>query len=188
MTRVPRARSDTKAQIQAVALELFARKGFEKTSLREIAERLDITKAALYYHFPSKNDLLTSLVRPLGEDMEALFARYGGHGGADDPRALLGDYFDVCVRHSALLLAVLNDLGALADVGLVDSVISWRRRLDALLVGPEGGVPARMGAVIALGGIQDLSVMFSPREAVDHRERAIDIAMAALEAGMSGMD
>ncbi len=188
MARVPRVRNDTKAEIRAVALELFARKGFEKTSLREIAERLDITKAALYYHFPSKNDLLTSLVRPLGEDMEALLARYGDRGGAGDPRALLGDYFDVCVRHSALLLAVLNDLGALADVGLVESVISWRRRLDALLVGPEGGVPARMGAVIALGGIQDLSVMFSAEEAADHRERAIDIAMAALESGMSDMD
>ncbi|WP_235432064.1 hypothetical protein [Nocardiopsis sp. RV163] len=78
---------------------------------------------------------------PPGEDMEALFARYGGHGGADDPRALLGDYCDVCVRHSALPLAVLNDLGALADIGLVDSVVPWRRRLDALLVGPGAACP-----------------------------------------------
>ncbi|MFD6949385.1 TetR family transcriptional regulator [Nocardiopsis sp. TSRI0078] len=187
---MPRARNDTKAQIRAVALELFARQGFDKTSLREIAERLDITKAALYYHFPSKNDLLRSLVEPLGEDMEALFARYGeaGDRGTSDPRALLGAYFDVCVRHSVLLVAVLHDLGSLAETGLVDSVISWRRDLDALLVGAGSGVPARMGAVIALGGIQDVSVMFPPEEAAAHRERAVDIAMAALEAGMSGMD
>src|SRR5262249_20860254 len=46
-----RHRSDTRARIQQVALELFAEQGYEKTSLREIAERLDVTKAALYYHF-----------------------------------------------------------------------------------------------------------------------------------------
>ncbi|WP_159941767.1 MULTISPECIES: TetR/AcrR family transcriptional regulator [unclassified Nocardiopsis] len=188
---MPRAQSDTKAQIRAVALDLFARKGFEKTSLREIAERLDITKAALYYHFPSKNDLLRSLVEPLGEDIEALLAEYGAVAGAEgvaDRRALVGAYYDVCVRHSGLMTAVLSDLASLAEIGLVDAILSWRRRLDSLLVGPDAGVPAHMGAVIALGGLQDLAVMFSPREAVAHRERAVDIAMAALESGLSDMD
>lgn len=185
---MPRARTDTKAEIQAVALELFARKGFDKTSLREISERLNITKAALYYHFPSKNDLLRSLVEPLDADMEELFDRYGQGAGALDPRALLGDYFDICVRRGDLLIAVLRDLGALADTGLVDSVIDWRRRLDRMLVGPEADAPARMGAVIALGGIQDLSVLLSSEEVAAHRERALDIAMAALEAGASHMD
>src|SRR5262249_12854805 len=40
----------TRERIQAIALELFAEQGYEKTSLREIAERLGVTKAALYYH------------------------------------------------------------------------------------------------------------------------------------------
>src|SRR6476661_2304996 len=54
-------RSDTRDKIQAVALELFAEHGYEKTSLREIAERLDVTKAALYYHFRTKEDIVVSL-------------------------------------------------------------------------------------------------------------------------------
>ncbi|MFJ9557095.1 TetR/AcrR family transcriptional regulator [Nocardiopsis sp. NPDC101807] len=191
---MPRAQSDTKAEIQAAALDLFARKGFEKTSLREIAERLGITKAALYYHFPSKNDLLRSLVEPLEKDMGALFAEYGDDQGqapegvSDRARELLGDYFDICVRHSTLLVAVLNDVGSLADVGLIDAVVAWRRRLDRLLVGPGRGTPARMGAVIALGGIQDISVMLSAEEALAHRERALDIALAALVTGISSED
>ena len=41
-----------------VATELFIEQGYEGTSLREIADRLGITKAALYYHFPSKDDIL----------------------------------------------------------------------------------------------------------------------------------
>jgi AcrR family transcriptional regulator len=191
---VPRAQSDTKAEIQAAALDLFARKGFEKTSLREIAERLGITKAALYYHFPSKNELLRSLVEPLEQDMGGLFADYGDEPGeapegvSDRARELLGDYFDICVRHSTLLVAVLNDVGSLADIGLIDAVVAWRRRLDRLLVGPGHGTPARMGAVIALGGIQDISVMLSAEEALAYRERALDIALAALAAGISSKD
>jgi AcrR family transcriptional regulator len=56
-----RPRVGTRNKIQAVALELFAEQGYEKTSLREIAERLDVTKAALYYHFRTKEDIVASL-------------------------------------------------------------------------------------------------------------------------------
>ena len=44
-----------------MALDLFTEKGFDGTSLREIAERLGVTKAALYYHFASKDDILMAL-------------------------------------------------------------------------------------------------------------------------------
>src|SRR6202011_3414942 len=54
------ARSDTSARIQHIALQLLAEQGYEKTSLREIAERLAVTKAALYYHFRSKEDIVHS--------------------------------------------------------------------------------------------------------------------------------
>jgi AcrR family transcriptional regulator len=52
----------TRERIQDVALELFTEQGYEATSLREIAERLGVTKAALYYHFKTKDDIITSLV------------------------------------------------------------------------------------------------------------------------------
>ena len=42
-----RRRGNTRQRIQDVALDLFAEQGYEKTSLREIAEQLDVTKAAL---------------------------------------------------------------------------------------------------------------------------------------------
>lgn len=58
-------RGDTRQRIQDVALELFAEQGYEKTSLREIAERLDVTKAALYYHFKTKEDIVVSLFENL---------------------------------------------------------------------------------------------------------------------------
>jgi AcrR family transcriptional regulator len=56
-----RGRGVTRERILAVALELFNEQGYDKTSLREIAERLGVTKAALYYHFERKQDILLAL-------------------------------------------------------------------------------------------------------------------------------
>ena len=43
-----------------VAANLFARKGYDGTSTRELAEALGVTKGTFYHHFPSKEDLLMS--------------------------------------------------------------------------------------------------------------------------------
>lgn len=52
---------NARSRIQDVALQLFIEEGYDKTSLREIAEKLGVTKAALYYHFPTKEAIVTSL-------------------------------------------------------------------------------------------------------------------------------
>jgi AcrR family transcriptional regulator len=51
----------TRERILEVALDLFLEKGYDKTSLREIAEQLGFSKAALYYHFASKEDIFKGL-------------------------------------------------------------------------------------------------------------------------------
>jgi AcrR family transcriptional regulator len=55
------AKSDTRQRILDVALDLFTEQGYDGTSLRQIAEQLGVTKAALYYHFESKEDILMAL-------------------------------------------------------------------------------------------------------------------------------
>jgi AcrR family transcriptional regulator len=75
--RVPRRRGEaTRERILDVALDLFNQRGYEGTSLREIAERLGVTKAALYYHFKSKEEILLALhlrLHALGQDVIARF-------------------------------------------------------------------------------------------------------------------
>jgi AcrR family transcriptional regulator len=61
----------TRERILDIALDLFVEKGYDKTSLREIAEELGFSKAALYYHFASKGDILMALhlrLHQLGAD------------------------------------------------------------------------------------------------------------------------
>lgn len=77
------ARGNTRQRIQDVALELFAEQGYEKTSLREIAERLDVTKAALYYHFKTKEDILIGIFEDLTRPMDELIT-----WAQDQPRSL----------------------------------------------------------------------------------------------------
>ncbi|MEO3778078.1 helix-turn-helix domain-containing protein [Micromonospora sp. B11E3] len=69
-----RESTGTRERIKTVALELFTEQGYEKTSLREIAERLNVTKAALYYHFRSKDEIVDSFVADRLHRMDALVA------------------------------------------------------------------------------------------------------------------
>jgi TetR/AcrR family transcriptional regulator, cholesterol catabolism regulator len=59
------------AQLLSIARQLFARKGYDATSLRDIAEAAQITKAALYYYFPNKDTLYERVVI---ESMASLLA------------------------------------------------------------------------------------------------------------------
>ncbi len=67
MTQTAPQETSTRDRILDVALDLFTEKGYDGTSLREIAERLGMTKAALYYHFASKDDILMALHMRLHE-------------------------------------------------------------------------------------------------------------------------
>ncbi|MEU0832814.1 TetR/AcrR family transcriptional regulator [Streptomyces sp. NPDC005969] len=92
-------RGNTRQRIQDVALELFAEQGYEKTSLREISEKLDVTKAALYYHFKTKEDILISIFEDLNRPVEELIA-----WGKEQPRTLETKK-EILVRYSDALAA-----------------------------------------------------------------------------------
>jgi AcrR family transcriptional regulator len=60
---------DRQAQLLGIACRLFSERGFNGTSLRDIADEAKVTKAALYYHFPNKESLFAKIVL---ESLEAL--------------------------------------------------------------------------------------------------------------------
>jgi AcrR family transcriptional regulator len=72
------AGASTRERILDVALDLFTEQGFDGTSMREIAERLDITKPSIYYHFASKEDILMALHMRMHELSKAALARLPG--------------------------------------------------------------------------------------------------------------
>jgi AcrR family transcriptional regulator len=65
-------RDGREAQLRAIARTLFAQKGYDATSLRDIADAARITKAALYHYFPNKDALYERVVI---ESMDLLLAK-----------------------------------------------------------------------------------------------------------------
>ena len=70
-TRAEQARQ-TKASILSAALQLFAKRGYDATSFQDIAGEVGLTKAAVYYHFPTKIELLQAVCDPIHETMTAV--------------------------------------------------------------------------------------------------------------------
>ena len=51
----------SRAKLLAVSARLFAKGGFEATSMRDIAGKAGMLAGSMYYHFPSKNDLIAAV-------------------------------------------------------------------------------------------------------------------------------
>ena len=117
-------RTDTRDKIRAVALGLFSAHGYDKTSIRQIAEQLDITKAAVYYHFPAKEDIVVSLADDLRTGVDDILTWAAGQpSGKATGREVLKRYGAVLhgtgramTRFMHENYAAFNRLGVGADL------------------------------------------------------------------------
>ena len=64
----------TRSLLLEAALDVFSEKSFSEVTLSEIAERVGMTKGALYWHFKNKGDLLSKLIKEIFLDSEIEFA------------------------------------------------------------------------------------------------------------------
>jgi AcrR family transcriptional regulator len=119
--RPGRPRGSTRERILDIALELFNEQGYDKTSLREIADRLGTTKAALYYHFERKEDILLALHLRLHDLGHGMFDRIGqlSSGGPEAAEAwpeLLDQFIDQVLANRELFLLHERNHTALAAI------------------------------------------------------------------------
>src|SRR5580704_7877449 len=134
---------DTRSRLRELALELFAEQGYEKTSLREIAERLGVTKAALYYYFKSKEDIVRSLVEDYVAELDDLIAWAQVQPRSAATRAEIVRRYLHIVANGAEVFRMLHQNQA-AVSGLANAKERgelFKERLDALvdLLTPPGG-------------------------------------------------
>ena len=151
----PAPRTDTRSRVQKVALELFAEQGYEKTSLREIAERLGVTKAALYYHFKSKEDIVHSFTDDYFAEIDALL-----DWAKEQPRTeatrreILDRYVGVVLAGNEVFRFMEQNRASMQAIESgKDRFARFRGRLDSLvelLAGPGAPLRDRVRATTAV--------------------------------------
>ncbi|WP_433532755.1 TetR family transcriptional regulator [Micromonospora sp. CA-263727] len=145
----------TRSRILRAALDLFTEHGYQHTSLRQIAERLRLTKAAILYHFPSKAHLLTALSEPFLRDLEALLAKADALPAEQARWALLEDWVDTMLAHREPLGMLFHDL-ALVDRGSTyHRLMRVAMRANEIVAGPGAGRRERVRAVQAIAMCSD---------------------------------
>jgi AcrR family transcriptional regulator len=146
--------------VQKVALELFAEQGYEKTSLREVAERLGVTKPALYYHFKSKEDIVHSFTDDYFAEIDTLLDWAKDQPRSDETRReILDRYVSIVLGGSEVFRFLEQNRASMQtmEAGKERVHQRFRDRLDALvdvLAGAEAPLRDRVRtttAVLAVG-------------------------------------
>lgn len=161
---MPRKGNSTRAEIVDVAMTMFVEQGYDKTSLREIAEACGLTKAALYYYFRTKDMIVRASLDAYSASMRDLF-----------------DWLEVTppspARDAELvdrLLAVFTDHGSLAlrftqsnPTVLARGDLSHRnvdhmRELVTRVAGPDPDPDAVLRATMSVGALVMSSMSETP--------------------------
>lgn len=187
---MPHRRSAQAARraIQDTALAMFVARGYEGTSLDEVATRLSLTRQAVLYHFGSKEDLLRSIITP---GLEALRATVDGFVVSDPPtraqrRKALTALVNTMATHRGTV-AVLVRFTNETDVAQIVPALIQLNRKTALLLGGSAidddpvalvRVTATMGALSGIMGNARLSV---PLTSDDERQALVDGCLAMLQ-------
>jgi AcrR family transcriptional regulator len=93
--RRTREREETRERILDAARRMFVRHGYEATTMRAIADKIEYTPTAIYHHFRTKDALLTELA---SSDFRALAAAFQRIGRIEDPIERLGRVGDAYVE------------------------------------------------------------------------------------------
>lgn len=175
---------ETRSRLRELALQLFAEQGYEQTSLREIAERLGVTKAALYYYYKSKEDIVRDLVEDYMAQIDQLIT-----WGKDQPRSaetraeIVRRYLDIIVNGTAVFRLLHQNQAAVSSLAAAkERGELFRERIDALIgLLTEPGAPMRdkIRAASCLMSISFCSMHYQDKAAspAELKEAVLDVAM-----------
>ncbi|MEV0334644.1 TetR/AcrR family transcriptional regulator [Nocardia sp. NPDC050717] len=157
----------TKKAIRDAAVQLFTAKGFEQSSLREVADMVGITKASLYYHYPSKLDLLLAIIDPIIDHLRSVTEDIDAVPYDDEGiRAVLRGYLRGMIRYRDAGALCVRDTAAIvhAIADRYPDLLEPTRGMRIWLAGPDP-TPAsllRAAAAIEVLGVALLSSEFAP--------------------------
>jgi AcrR family transcriptional regulator len=146
--------ADTRARLIDVAVDLFTRHSFAGTSLQMIADEMGFTKAAIYYHFRTREELLAAVVEPIFEQLSDVIttaeAQRTATARADH---MLRGYAELAVANRALVSVLACDPSVTT---LLRDQQHWAQLINrqlSLLAGDDRDPGGLIKATVALAGI-----------------------------------
>lgn len=148
---------DTRERILEVARELFTDNGYEGTSLREIADRLGFTKAALYYHFQSKEQLLLALLEPVQGMVAQLLTDLEAADGPGAWGEVLSGVIAQMASHMAFFRLLQRNRSVIEQLGgwheLMSDHVQMHERLERTVLDKTTSRREQVRMVAALGAV-----------------------------------
>jgi AcrR family transcriptional regulator len=185
-------RAARKAQMLAVAEEVFAERGYLAASMDEIAERVGVSKPMLYEYFGSKEGLLVGCIDKARTELRE--ATEQAVVGADNPESmlrlgLLAFFTFIAERRQSYSL--LRHEAAVTVPSAVEEIEAIRRQqTDLMIVLMSASLPGadplelEAAAEILVGSCERLAQWCERRPDITP-ERATDLLMTAVWSGLS---
>jgi AcrR family transcriptional regulator len=178
-------------RIARLALARFRIGGFAGTSIADLAGALGISKAAIYYHYRSKDALLHYLIDPLLDAIDACIQDHDTPAAsARTARQLLDGYLAVLIAHREVVPLVTTDVAVLNHPRIGPRLRAQNQQLESLLAAPDTSLSARLRAEAALGAIWRPLIAEPQIDLSDpaHQHTLIDAAVATLQPNRSSPD
>jgi AcrR family transcriptional regulator len=181
--RVRQRDGDAKREaVLETAAHLFLERGYGNTSMRELAERLKITKPALYYYFRNKEEIVIECYRAGIASIEGLLheAALSEGTGLEKVQTYLHVYATAIVSHDFGRCVAMLDDAELSSAARRE-VRMLKRRIDAAIRGfveegiSDGSIAAcnpKLAAFAAAGAINWIGTWFKPEGRLSGEEIA----------------
>jgi AcrR family transcriptional regulator len=181
------AQTNTRTRIQEVAIKLFTEQGYEATSLREIAEALGVTKAALYYHFKTKEDIVASLTQDRIEAIQALVTWAKEQPRTPETRReIIRRYSEDMTRgrHHEVMRFMERNQTALRGHGKVEEMRERMSGLLDVLCEPGDSLAVRLRRSMAVFTMHAVWFVLIDQDVTDEEraEAALDVALELVDA------
>jgi AcrR family transcriptional regulator len=128
--------SERRDHLVKLAAELFARKGFQATTVREIAEEAGILSGSLYHHFDSKETIVDEVLATFLDDLIARYRAALETGG--DPRTVLSEMvrigFGTLEPHRAAITVMQNDWNYLRQFERFNYLVKAEEEVEQMWV------------------------------------------------------
>lgn len=178
----------TRADLLAVARQLFAERGFAGTSTEEIVQAAQVTRGALYYHFRSKEDLFRAVFEAVEEDLNIRVTGVATAAGEPWPALLAGcaAFLDACLDPSVQRIALLDapsvlgweewrQIGSQHSFGLLATGLQW-----AIVAGDVEDQPVAALAHVLLGALNEAALFIARADDPPAARRDVGEVLARL--------